>query len=336
MTPVKIIDDATQQDALFLVWGPPSHGPRSRVFARELGVPLHNVYSTQRRGAWAAPWKYTYQAVATIWLLARRRPKLVFVQSPPSFAAIVVAAYSALASARFVVDAHSAAMQATVWTRPRVLYRWLARRAIVTIVTNQTFFLRIEGWGARALVLKDIPTAFPIGDAPELADGMNILVVSTFAGDEPLGEVVEAARRLPTVRFHVTGDPERGRQTFDLSAAPPNLRFTGYLPDEEYYGLMAGANLVMCLTTRDDTMQRGACEALSIGTPIITSDWPLLRSYFNDGTVHVRSDAESIEAGVRDAIARIDELGNGIRRLRDRQWNEWVEGAMALATLIRG
>lgn len=336
MTPVKILDEAARKHALFLVWGPPSHGPRSRVFARELDVPLHNVYSTQRRGAWVAPWKYAYQATATIWLLVRIRPKLVFVQSPPSFAVIVVAAYCALASARFIVDAHSAAMQAARWTRPRAFYRLLARRALVTLVTNETFSARIEGWGARALVIRDIPTTFPIGDAPELARGSNILVVSTFSGDEPLGEVIEAARRLPTVRFHVTGDSERGRRTFDLSGAPPNVRFTGYLPDEEYYGLMAGADLVMCLTTRDDTMQRGACEALSIGTPIITSDWPLLRGYFSDGTVHVRSDADSIAAGVRDAIARVDELGEGIRRLRDHQWNEWVEGSATLATLIKG
>jgi glycosyltransferase involved in cell wall biosynthesis len=336
VTSEPIIDDSTLPRALFLVWGPPSHGPRSRVFARELGIPLHNVYSTRRRGAWVAPWKYAYQAAATVVLLMRRRPRLVFVQSPPSFAVIFVAAYCAVTSARFIVDAHSAAMQASVWTWPRALYRMLARRALATIVTNETFGREIEGWGARALVLRDIPTEFPIGEPPEMSGGFHVLVVNTFAGDEPLAEVVEAARLLPTVTFHVTGDPERGRRSFDVSDAPLNVQFTGYLPDEAYYALMVAADAVMCLTTRDDTMQRGACEALAIGTPIITSDWPLLRGYFSDGTVHVAADAGSIATGVREAEAKIEELRDGVRRLRARQWEEWVEASRSLATLIRG
>ena len=31
---------------------------------------------------------------------------------------------------------------------------------------------------------------------------------------------------------------------------------------------------ILALTTHDHTMQRGACEAVSLGVPIITSDWP--------------------------------------------------------------
>jgi glycosyltransferase involved in cell wall biosynthesis len=331
-----ILDEENRAGALFIVWGPPSHGPRSRVFARELGIPLENVFSTTRRGLWVAPWKYAYQAVATTILLWRRRPRLVFVQSPPSQAVWFVALYCMMSGARFVVDAHSAALQSGYWTRPEALYRALARQALATIVTNETFASRIEGWGARAFILRDIPTAFPTGDPPDLADSFHILVVSTFAFDEPLGEVIDAARRLPEATFHVTGDPTRGRTTHDLSSVPGNVRLTGYLADADYYSLMTGVDAVMCLTTRDDTMQRGACEALTIGTPIITSDWPLLRRYFSDGTVHVAAHADAIEAGIRRAMSDIAELRAGILRLRAEQWNEWVKASAGLATLIKG
>lgn len=336
MTVGGILGGVPRDRAMFLVWGPPSHGPRSRVFARELGIDVENVFSTRRRGLLIAPWKYGYQVLATVRLLARRRPDLVFVQSPPSFAAMVVAVYCLMTGGRFVVDAHSAAMQSVYWTRPRFLYRWLARRALATIVTNETFAQRIESWGATALILRDIPTVFPVSEPPALDGGFNVLVVSTYATDEPLEAIVEAARRLSDVRFHVTGDPSRGRRQFDLSTAPPNVRFTGYLDDGDYYALMTAVDAVMCLTTRDDTMQRGACEALSIGTPIITADWPLLRDYFSDGTVHVAPHAEAIEAGVRTAIDEVDELRIGIRRLRREQEDQWVAASGALASLIRG
>lgn len=301
-----------------------------------MGIPVVNVFSTRRRGALVAPWKYGYQAVATMVLLARRRPRLVFVQSPPSFAVVFVALHCLLTGARFVVDAHSAAMQAFHWTRPRALYRLLARRALATIVTNDTFARRIESWGAAALILRDIPTKFPVGDAPDLPNGFNVLVVNTFAPDEPLSEIVDAARRLPHVTFHVTGDPSRRPGVVSQLSPPDNVRLTGYLPDGDYYALMTTVDAVMCLTTRDDTMQRGACEALSIGTPIITADWPLLRDYFRDGTIHVTPRADAIEAGVLETASGIDELRRGIGRLRDAQWQEWVAASTALATLIRG
>jgi glycosyltransferase involved in cell wall biosynthesis len=336
MSPTEIIGDDMRRRSMFLVWGPPSHGPRSRVFARELGIPLHNVYSTRRRGKWIAPWKYGYQAIVTLLLLVRHRPRLVFVQSPPSFASILVAGYSVVTRARFIIDAHSGALQSSYWTRPRWLYHRVARRALATIVTNDTFAALVTSWGARSLVLRDIPTSFPTGEDPALLADFDVMVVNTFAPDEPLSAVTQAAGTLPHVTFHVTGDPDRGRVHFDRSRVPDNVRFTGYLPDEDYYALMRAADVVMCLTTRDDTMQRGACEALSIGTPIITSDWPLLRRYFNDGTVHVGSDSSSIARGVMEAAERIDELRVGILRLREEQSNEWLDASEALASLIRG
>lgn len=332
----EIIPPELRRRSLFLVWGPPSHGPRSRVFSRELGIPIHNVFSTRRRGGWVAVWKYGYQALATVWLLIRRRPRLIFVQSPPSFAAVFAAAYCAVTRSRFVVDAHSAALQSRYWTRPAWLYSLVARAALATVVTNDVFADRIREVGGRALVLRDIPTSFPIGSPPGLTDGFDVMVVNTFARDEPLAEIVAAAGHLADVTFHVTGDPDRGRRTFDVDSAPSNVVFTGYLEDSDYYALMSAADAVMCLTTRDDTMQRGACEALTIGTPIITSDWPLLRDYFHEGTVHVEADPTSIVAGVRRAQAEHDALREGIVRLRAEQWNEWVAASDALASLIRG
>src|SRR5512143_2950667 len=75
------------KNALFLVWGPPSHGPRSQVLARELGIEaLHFVHITAQRGLLLAPFRYAVQAVQTLLLLFRKRPELVLVQSPPSLA----------------------------------------------------------------------------------------------------------------------------------------------------------------------------------------------------------------------------------------------------------
>ena len=116
-----VIPHHLRDRSLFLVWGPPSHGPRSKVFARELGIAVENVYSTQRRGLFIAPWKYAYQSIASLRMLFRRRPALVFVQSPPSIAVLFVWLYCRLIGGDYVIDAHSAAMQLPRWTRPKSL-----------------------------------------------------------------------------------------------------------------------------------------------------------------------------------------------------------------------
>jgi glycosyltransferase involved in cell wall biosynthesis len=249
---------------------------------------------------------------------------------------MVVALYCAIVGARFLVDAHSAAMSWRYWTRPRWLYRVLARRALATIVTNDHFARRIRGGGATALVLPDIPTSFPGGDAPFPVEGpFNVMVVNTFAPDEPLDQVIEAARRCEGVRFYVTGDPHRPGARIP-ERVPENVRFTGFLPDEEYHAVMRTCQAVACFTTRDHTMQRGACEALWTGTPIVTSDWPLLREYFHAGTVHVDGTVEGIRAGIERMVRDHDRYVGEIRELQLEHRAEWEHVLGELLGLIDG
>lgn len=323
-----------REETLFLVWGPPSHGPRSQVFARKLGIDaLHFIYLTKQRGLLAAPFKYSYQAVKTLWLLFRQRPKIVFVQSPPSFAVLFVYLYCLVGNGRFVVDAHSDAMQAPHWTRPRWLYRFLARQAVTTIVTNEHFQQQINSWGGHAFVLRDIPTTFPKGEAFYFNSACNVVMVNTFAADEPLADVLAAAAELEDVQFYVTGKKRRDGQPIP-SPVPPNVHFTGFLPTEDYYALLDGCQAVMCLTTRNHTMQRGACEALALGKPIITSDWPLLKSYFHKGTVHVDNTCGGIRRGIEEMLAHYEQYQAGIKELQQLQQQEWQQKIHLLMELL--
>lgn len=307
---------------MFIAWGPPAYTNRTRLLAAALGIEVRHIYSTRRRGALAAVVKYPYQTVATTWYLLRRRPALVFVQHPPSFAAMVTAGCAALTGSSFVVDAHSDAFDSPWWTRPRWLQRRVARRAITTIVTNDHFAGQLVEDGAHASVVRDIPTRFEAGPYA-LGPELNIAVVATFAPDEPLDAVVDAARSLPDVQLRITGDTRREGAAIP-SGLPANVELTGFLPLDEYYGLLRGSDAVMVLTTRDHTMQRGACEALSLGTPIITSDWALLRDYFCKGTVHVDNSATGIQEGIerlRDDLERYREEIVELRTEVDAEWD---------------
>lgn len=329
---IEGLPPSVRAQTVFVAWGPPSHANRTRVLAKSLGIEVRHIYSTQRRGALAAPIKYPYQAFATMLYLFHRRPKIVFVQNPPSFAMVFVAIYTALTGAEFVVDAHTDAFTSSYWTRPAWLYRLVARRARVTIVTNDHLADLIRRRQARACVLRDIPTQYKYSDY-ELGTEFNVAVVSTFAGDEPTAEVVAAARSMPEVRFRVTGDTGRENASIPTSL-PTNVELTGFLPLDDYYGLLHQSDAVMSLTTRNHTMQRGACEALSLGTPIITSDWPLLEDYFCAGTVHV----DNTVSGIRDGVDRMRTGLEGYRReiddLRRAVDAEWEVARAELVDIL--
>jgi glycosyltransferase involved in cell wall biosynthesis len=101
------------------------------------------------------------------------------------------------------------------------------------------------------------------------------------------------------------------------------VRLTGFLDEPTYNALLAHADVVMCLTTRDHTMQNGAAEALYLGTPIITSDWPILREYFSRGTIHVDNSAEAIAEAVRRMQQDGSTYRSEVRQLRDETAERW-------------
>jgi glycosyltransferase involved in cell wall biosynthesis len=323
------------EQSLFLVWGPPSHGPRSRVLAQKLGIrELHFVSPISQRGAWVAAIKYGAQAIETLRLLRRKRPRIIFVQSPPGIAVMVVGLYAAFSNSRFLVDAHSDALLLPYWTHPRWLYRYLARRAITTIVTNDHFRQMIVDWGGHALVIRDIPTTFTHTGFYSTSGDFVVTVVNSFAPDEPLDQVLEAADKLDGVQFYVTGKKSRGNPKL-LARAQANVHFTDYLTTEDYYSLLRSSQAVLCLTTRNHTMQRGACEALSLGKPIITSDWAMLRDYFHAGTVHVDNTGQDIRRGVLEMKENYARYAAGIKELQKFQRLEWEEKVTTLVQLVR-
>jgi glycosyltransferase involved in cell wall biosynthesis len=317
---------------VFFVWTTPERGTRSAWMARELGIDDVQFVGSVGRGFRRALFAYPMQLIRTLRVLLRSRPRVVFVQSPPSYAAWTVAIYCVATGATFVIDAHSDSFERARWTRPAWLTRFVARRALVTIVTNEHWAVRVRSWGAEPMTIPTIPTDLVIGEPPAMKPGANIAVVNTWAADEPLGEVLSAAEDLPAMSFFITGrmDSAAGLRR----KIPSNVTFTGLLSQADYHGLLAASDTVVCLTTRNHTMQNGACEAMFIGTPILTSDWPVLREYFAGGAVYVDNTAAGIRDGLRHLIGSIETYRRDIRELRLRREREWQESRRALIDRI--
>ncbi|MBX3441608.1 MAG: glycosyltransferase family 4 protein [Planctomyces sp.] len=315
---------------LFISWAP--YCSRSDGIAVRLGGQSRMIYSPRWGSRYATvAFKYVSQTFKTLWALFRERPSVVFVMAPPIIAAIPVWLYCLLTGAELVLDAHSGAFDNPRWKGLQWLQRFLSRRAATTIVTGDHFRKLVESWGADATIVTDVPVLFAEPQPVDLPAGVNLVLVCSFCSDEPIAEFLRAAAAHPDVHFHITGNP-KGLAAEIRRLAPPNVRLTGFLSDAEYVGLIQAADGVMALTTMDHTMQRAAYEAVYLNTPVITSDFPILRSAFPLGTVHV----EPTESGIRDGIAEFvrnrELLAEQVLLLREQKLETWARTAQALCT----
>jgi glycosyltransferase involved in cell wall biosynthesis len=315
----------------FITWYPSCR--RSDALAQALGGVSHLIHYLQFKQPLHAPFKYLLQAGGTFRRLRRDRAQVILVASPPVFATIVVWLYCKLAKARYIIDAHTGIFDDPRWVWLLPVSKFLARGAQATIVTNEHLQGAVQAWGAKAVVIGDVPVNFLPVPPAALGPGFHVVVVNTFSQDEPLDEILSAAAALPEVSFHITGNPKHARR--NIAHAPSsNVRLTGWLSEAQYTALLRAADAVMCLTTHDHTMQRGAYEAMALEKPLITSRWDVLRKAFYLGTVHVDNTAAEIAAAVQRVRANHAKLTSEMQRLRHERVKAFSGTLKTLQDLI--
>ncbi len=225
---------------------------------------------------------------------------------------------------RLVVDAHSNAVINAVTGRPRPT-RWLSRADLVVVTTQRLADLLARA-GVRALPLHDPP--LPAAEQPPLSQ--TVLMPASWYADEPWQDVLGAARLLPDVQFLLTGRPPAG------VAAPANVRLTGYVSVEEYAQLVATATVVLALTTRDDTMQRAAYEAVAAGRPVVASGTRALRGHLSRGTVFTGGGADDLARAVRSALDGADRLAAEVVSMRAEHEERFARDLAAVRAAVAG
>ena len=315
-----------------LTWDPVCR--RSVTLAHALGQPLHTVHYLWYRRPWIAPVKYLAQTVKTYFVLRRERARTVLVSNPPVFAVLAVYCYCRLSGARYVVDAHTGVFFERKWRWLLWLTRFLSRRAVLTIVTNAHLAQVVESWGAAAFVLEDgLPQLQTHGPAfPLDPSTFNVAAVFSFYEDEPIESMLAVSDLPPSVRIYITGDSRAW--TSQAAAISAQMTLTGFLSEHDYASLLQQCDAVIVLCTRPHTMLCGAYEAAAAGKPLVTSDWPEMRAYFNQGTIFVGNSTRSIEDAIRLAYGKRQDLAREMCVLRDALQGAWREKLATCVALI--
>jgi glycosyltransferase involved in cell wall biosynthesis len=281
----------------FLTWS--SHR-RTSGLAAAVGIELLEVISARRGAA-----RHLELVVRTVRLLCTRSLRVIVAQNPSIVLVTLLVWLRPLRRYRLVVDAHNEAITPFVHDVAivRALSRWLLRRADLTIVTNAELAERVRQGRGRPFVLPD-PLPVPPPDLPaEAGRPPYVVVVCTFAPDEPLAEIFAAARALPDVQFKVTGNARRCAPAL-LAAKPANVELTGFLDERSYWALLAASVAVVDLTGMPDCLVCGAYETLALGVPMILSDNPAGRRLFGQVAAFTDTSPAGIAAAIEGSLGK--------------------------------
>ncbi len=316
-------------------WGP--HSVSSEMFAHRLHAACYLIHYLGWKRPWQAPFKYPLMWFKTWWVLLKQQPSAVFVINTPVFAPICVYFYCLIAGIPFAMNVHGHTLSGRKWGWSRPLQRLLAKRAVVNLVGTAEYKQIFESWGAPVLFLEDPPLELPsLGQENNPGNGeFRVTVVSTFAGDEPLDLVLQAARQLAEIEFFILGDPKLAKNGF-LESAPRNVMFPGYLRGNDYWKLFLGSQAIMTLTTNPHSLVSGGTEAMYAGKPQILSRQPALVQYFTKGTVFVDHTAESIVQAVRQAREHLRTLTRESEELAAEKRALWESGFGELVRVLGG
>jgi glycosyltransferase involved in cell wall biosynthesis len=318
-----------------ITWFP--HRRTENICAR-FGWP-YVVLETSSRGLL----RYIRLAPRTIIAVARSRPAILVVQNPSLVLAVLTTLLRPFFAFKLVVDAHNEAVQPYLSTS--TVLRWLSkqclRRADVTIVTNTALAEHVVRAGGRPFVLPDpLPQPPPIDADDQVRAKLEVVVVSTFASDEPLEEILAAARQMTGVaRFSVTGNLSR-LPTGLRNQAPPNVVFTGFLPEQAYWTLLRHCDVVMDLTKMPDCLVCGAYEAIAVKKPVVLTDSEAARTWFGDAATYVGNDARQIGEALshflgNDATDRESRASRAITRIESAWEERRRHFVQTLAGLVR-
>jgi glycosyltransferase involved in cell wall biosynthesis len=330
---------------VFIVWAP--YSPRSKNLSERLGAHLYLISYKFKRKIYSII-KYPLLCAKTLYILKREKPEIILCQSPPIFCALAAMVYQYLTGRKnsaILIDAHTQSFDKP-WSYFKALNRLALRRASMVIITNQELQSKVLlNYGISPIVLEDRIPDFDMSSSSAEYQNVKktntkeeedddddddnnlyfkVAVISSFAADEPLENVLDSAEDLSDVKFFITGDKSKADKQL-LKRKLNNVVFTGFLDHDVYISLLRDVDTIMVLTKRDRTMLAGAYEALALEKPLITSNRIPLKRYFNKGAIHVDNSAEEIKQAIKTVQRKKEELDKDIHQLKIEKINEWED-----------
>lgn len=248
----------------------------------------------------------------TFFLLVKEHPSTVWVQLPQTPLLWIAIAYKYIFNRKLVIiaDCHNA-MFRRPWNSIPLTQRSLNVADAVVIHNHalQTTAISQGILETKLLVVNDPPAAFNIKNQYFSEQPKPWVVFpASFAADEPVEDLISAAKLLPHVTFFITGNTKNLKQQELLATKPSNVHFLGFVSRDDFDALILSVDIVLALTIHDGIQLSVCGEAVGGEKPLVLSNTSLLRELYPVGTVFVENTGTGIAEGITTALSKISQL----------------------------
>jgi len=318
-----------QKKGAFIVWR--TFQRRAEVLAPYLDLEIcYFYYPWEEKSKILKALSYFPKSFRTLKYLFRKKPALVFIQFPPTPALYCIALYSWLTGSRYVADCHIT-IGNDYWLKWIYAKKLLLKEKM--IVHNDHIIEHvIRSMNVKPIVVRDGIAKRPSVDVRKspLLEGLGlspksyVIFPCSFSLDEPLKEVIEAARLLPEIMFVMTWNFERLSRTA-RNSLPSNILLTGYLQIDDFNHLFANAGVALVLTKEEAIQLSGVQEAMAFEIPAVVTDLQTTRFLYKEYPVYVRNEPKSIADGVKYAFQNRLDLEEKMKSLRIETEKEFFD-----------
>lgn len=326
----------SKPNVAFITWSFVSG--RSRDIAAALEGETRVIYHQHLTHRYLVPLRYFVSSIQTVAYLLRKRPRSVIATLPPVFPGAIAWLYSLFFGVPFLLDSHPSGFgrkSDRVSARLLPVHRWLCQRAAATLVTTNEWANTVDRWGGRGLVLHEAPLAWEVAK-PKTSPSrpLKVLFVCVFGPDEPVREVIEAARATPEVHMTITGNTRRVSPDV-VANSPGNVTFCGFLDDGAYRTAVEDTDVILALTTEPTSVMRAAYEAIYSERPLVATDHEQNRKLF-ENAILVDNYAAGIKSGLEKALENYESLVRVAGQAREAQLERWERQLSELRGAISG
>jgi hypothetical protein len=224
---------------------------------------------------------YIRATIRTFIKIIRQKPQVLLLQLPQGPLLLEAYFLKKLIGCKIIADVHTGFLLNTDW-KGLVLnapFVKLLSLADVIVAHNEAQLDIIPKNVKNKTIIVYDPWNF-IATKDKINKQENYMVFpASFAPDEPLEEVIEAvnATKQP-LKLYITGNWKRSPEL--KKYASEKIHFTGFLSNQEFNNLLAGATAIITGTTREYTAMMSAWEAIAHNKPLAVTATKTLKTLY--------------------------------------------------------
>ena len=304
-------------NSLWISW---HKSQRSRSLAKEFDIPIFEYVNETNLFI-----RHFFSSLWTIYFLVKKRPLIIFLQY--SFMLLfVVFLYKNIRRkhVQVICDCHTKAIRrklTNIFSNLFFIFKKISFKATdICIISNHELIHDINQFSNNYFIVPDPIPNLKYSISSSKTATSYCVYVNSYAVDEPYNEVIEASEKIyGKIKIICTGRiPIELR--FLKQQPYKNIYFTDYIQDCEYNNLIANAECILALSMEDSTLLCAGYEALSVNTPLITSDTKALREYFGESVLFTKTTSDDIAKCIMTSLKkskRIKDKMQILKRLKE-------------------